>query len=47
MDLGKRRISAATVAGVLLGGLVLAGCNDDVEVLRDPDVKLVKAMTWA
>ena len=47
MNLGKRRISAAIVAGVLLGGLVLAGCNDDVEVLRDPDVRFVKGMTWA
>src|SRR5271166_1574238 len=35
------------MTGVLLGGLVLAGCNDDVEVLRDPDVKITKGMTWA
>lgn len=33
-------------AGALLGVLVLAGCNDNVEILRDPDVKFVKGMTW-
>jgi len=38
-------LSAA--AGLLLAGLVLAGCNDDVEILRDPDVKFAKGMTWA
>jgi hypothetical protein len=43
--LGKRRFRAA--AGVLLVGLILAGCNDDVEILRDPDVKFAKGMTWA
>lgn len=46
MDLG-RRVSAVVAAGALLGGLVLAGCNDDVEILRDPDVKFAKGMTWA
>ena len=35
------------MSAVLLGGLALAGCNDDVEVLRDPDVKIMKGMTWA
>jgi len=45
VDLGKRSLSAA--AGLLLAGLVLAGCNDDVEILRDPDVKFAKGMTWA
>jgi hypothetical protein len=27
--------------------MVLAGCNDDVEVLRDPEIKVAKGMTWA
>ena len=45
MDLGRVRFSAATA--VLLAGLVLAGCNDDVEILRDPDVRFAKGMTWA
>jgi len=35
------------VAGALLAGLVLAACNEDVEILRDPDVKFAKGMTWA
>jgi hypothetical protein len=35
------------MAAVLMGGLVLAGCDDNVEVLRDPDVKVAKGMTWA
>jgi hypothetical protein len=35
------------MAGVLLGGLVLSGCNDDVEILRDPDVRVAKGLTWA
>jgi hypothetical protein len=30
-----------------MGGMVLAGCDDNVEVLRDPDVKITKGMTWA
>ena len=44
MEPGKERFIAA---GVLLVGLVLAGCNDDVEILRDPDVRFAKRMTWA
>lgn len=47
MDLGKRSISAVMMAGVLLGALVLSGCNDEVEILRDPDVRVAKGMTWA
>jgi len=35
------------MAAVLLGGMVLSGCNDNVEVLRDPDVRIAKGMTWA
>lgn len=36
------------MAAVLLGGMVLAGCDDNsVEVLRDPDVRVAKGMTWA
>jgi hypothetical protein len=27
--------------------MVLAGCDDNVEVLRDPDVRIAKGMTWA
>jgi hypothetical protein len=47
VELGKRRISASLMAAVLSGGMVLAGCNDNVEILRDPDVRVAKGMTWA
>jgi hypothetical protein len=46
VELGKRAVSVG-LAAVLMGGMVLAGCNDDVEVLRDPDVRIAKGMTWA
>jgi hypothetical protein len=46
VELGKRAVSLG-MAAVLMGGMVLAGCNDDVEVLRDPDVRIAKGMTWA
>ena len=35
------------MAAVLMGGMVLAGCDDNVEILRDPDVRIAKGMTWA
>jgi hypothetical protein len=36
------------MAGLLAGGLVLSGCDDkSVEILRDPDVRVAKGMTWA
>jgi hypothetical protein len=35
------------MTAVLIGSMAIAGCNDDVEVLRDPDVKVAKGMTWA
>lgn len=38
--------TAVLFAGVLLGGMVLSGC-DDVEVIRDPDIHIAKGMTWA
>ena len=47
MELGKRSASVGLMATVLMGGVALAGCDDNVEVLRDPDVKVVKGMTWA
>jgi hypothetical protein len=46
VQLGKRT-AAACMAAVLLGGMVLAGCDDNVEILRDPDVRVAKGMTWA
>lgn len=47
MELGQRRIPAGLMAVVLMGGLVVSGCNDNVEVLRDPAIRVAKGMTWA
>ena len=47
MDLAKRRSTGVLFAGVLLGALVLGGCDDNVEVIRDPDIHIAKGMTWA
>lgn len=47
MDLGKRAASAVLMASLLAGGLLLSGCDDNVEILRDPDIRVVKGMTWA
>ncbi|MGB7845962.1 MAG: DUF4136 domain-containing protein [Candidatus Acidiferrum sp.] len=47
MELAKRAVSAGFMAAVLMGGLVLAGCDENIEVWRDPDVKVAKGMTWA
>jgi len=47
VNLGKRVASAVLFSTVLMGGLVLAGCDDHVEVIRDPDIKITKGMTWA
>ena len=46
MELG-RQASAILMSGVLAGGLFLSGCNDNVEILRDPDIHIKKGMTWA
>ena len=47
MNLGKRISSAVLLPAVLMGGLALAGCDDNVEVIRDPSIKLTHGMTWA
>ena len=47
MELARRAVSAGLLAGVLVGGLALVGCDDNVEILRDPDVRVAKGMTWA
>ena len=47
MDLGKRAASAVLMAGLVAGGLFLSGCDDNVEILRDPDIRVAKGMTWA
>ncbi len=47
MDLGKRAASTVLMAGLMAGGLFLSGCDDNVEILRDPDIRVAKGMTWA
>jgi hypothetical protein len=47
VELRKRTVSAGLMAAVLIAGTVLAGCDENVEVLRDPDVRVAKGMTWA
>ena len=47
MDFGKRAASAVLMAGLLAGGVFLSGCDDNVEIIRDPDIRVAKGMTWA
>jgi len=47
VDQGRRIASAVWMASLLAAGLLLSGCDDNVEVLRDPDVHIAKGMTWA
>jgi len=42
--IGKSPLLAATV---LICGLLLAGCDDHVTVIRDPDIPVPKGSTWA
>ena len=48
MDLSKRAASAVLMTGLLAGGIFLSGCDDNsVEIIRDPDIRVAKGMTWA
>jgi len=47
VDFGKRAASAVLMAGLLAGGVFLSGCDDNVEIIRDPDIRVAKGMTWA
>ncbi len=47
MELGRSFSSAVLLSAVVLIGLALAGCDDNVEVIRDPEIRLAKGMTWA
>jgi hypothetical protein len=35
------------MTGLVAGGLFLSGCDDNVEIIRDPDIRVTKGMTWA
>jgi hypothetical protein len=43
----KRTLSSAALLSVFLGAFLLAGCDDDVEVIRDPEIHIAKGMTWS
>ena len=42
--LGKSPLMAASI---LLGGLLLAGCDEHVQIIRDRDIPVLKHQTWA
>ncbi|HKM66932.1 MAG TPA: DUF4136 domain-containing protein [Candidatus Acidoferrum sp.] len=35
------------MTSLLAGGLFLSGCDDNVEIIRDPEIRVAKGMTWA
>ena len=41
------RVKMSLMAAACLGGLVAAGCDDHVQITRDPDVRIAKGATWA
>jgi hypothetical protein len=47
VELGKRTVSAGLMTAVLVGGMVLGGCDDNVEIQHDPEIRIAKGMTWA
>ncbi len=42
-----KRTSPFLAASILLCGLLLAGCDDHITVIRDPDIPVPKGSTWA
>ena len=41
------RVKMSLMAAACLCGLVAAGCDDHVQITRDPDVRIPKGATWA
>lgn len=41
------RTSPLLAASIFLFGLLLAGCDDHITVIRDPDIPVPKGSTWA
>jgi hypothetical protein len=39
--------SPLMATAILLGGLFIAGCDEHVEIIRDPDIPVLKHQTWA
>src|ERR1700730_15300757 len=46
MPLSRVRVSVV-IAAACLSALVAAGCDDRVQVTRDPDVRIARGATWA
>ena len=44
--IGKGK-SPLLAASILICGLFLAGCDDHITVIRDPDIPILKGNTWA
>src|SRR6267154_1116489 len=43
-EIGKSKLLAACL---LMGSLLLAGCDDHITVIRDRDIPVMKGNTWA
>lgn len=43
-EIGKSKLLSACL---LMGGLLLAGCDDHITVIRDRDIAVMKGSTWA
>ncbi len=41
------RVKMSLMVAACLSGLVAAGCDDHVQITRDPDVRIAKGATWA
>ena len=39
--------TAVLASAVCLGALLLAGCDEHVRIIRDPDLRIAKHATWA
>jgi hypothetical protein len=42
-----KRTSPLLASSILVCGLLLAGCDDHITVIRDPDIPVPKGSTWA
>lgn len=47
LSLRNLKKSSLLMAVLCVGGLAVAGCNDYVQVTRDPDVRIHRGATWA
>jgi hypothetical protein len=47
VELRRSFTSVMLLSTVLMAGFLLAGCDDNVEVIRDPEIHIAKGMTWA